>query len=77
MDKYKMQSIDRLDISDKAIKMFRENRIETLGDLCSRTKTELREMELKQGGAKVYKLSETEFKQIDSDLGEIGLYLAM
>ena len=77
MDKYKMQSIDRLDISDKAIQMLKENKIETLGDLCGRTKTELRELELKQEEASVYRLSEEEFKQIDSDLGEIGLYLAM
>ncbi len=77
MEKYKMQSIDRLDISDKAIKMFRENKIETLGELCCKTKTELKEMELKQGETKVYKLSEDEFKQIDLDLGEIGLHLAL
>ncbi len=77
MEKYKMQSIERLDISDKAIQMFKENNIKTLGELCSRTKKELRGMELKQEGENIYKLTEEEFKQIDLDLGEIGLYIAM
>lgn len=42
------QSIDRLDVSDKAINKLKENNIKTLGQLCRKSKTDLKDINLVQ-----------------------------
>ena len=75
MEKYKVQSIDRLDISDNAINLLKQNNIETLGELCNKTKQELRQMQLMTDENMIYKLGQNELDKIDEQLRWIGLYL--
>ena len=75
MEKYKVQSIDRLDISDNAINLLKQNNIETLGELCNKTKQELRQMQLMTDEKIIYKLGQNELDKIDEQLRWIGLYL--
>lgn len=75
MEKYKVQSIDRLDISDNAINLLKQNNIETLGELCNKTKQELKQMQLMTDENMIYKLGQNELDKIDEQLRWIGLYL--
>ena len=77
MEKYKVQSIDRLDISDNAINLLKQNNIETLGELCNKTKQELKQMQLMTDENMIYKLGQNELDKIDEQLRWIGLYLPM
>lgn len=45
-EKLKKQSINRLDIKDSIINVLNENRIDTLGNLCEHSKTELKNIGL-------------------------------
>ena len=45
-EKIKKQSINRLDIKDSIINVLNENRIDTLGNLCEHSKTELKNIGL-------------------------------
>ncbi|MBQ2917125.1 MAG: hypothetical protein IJE59_02990 [Clostridia bacterium] len=47
-DKILEQSIKRLNISDNTIKILERNKIMILEDLCKKTKTDLKEIELSQ-----------------------------
>lgn len=47
-DKILVQSIDRLDVSDKVIATLKTNNIKTLGQLCRNTKTDLKGIDLLQ-----------------------------
>ena len=75
MEKYKVQSIDRLDISDNAINLLKQNNIETLGEICNKTKQELKQMQLMTDENMIYKLGQNELDKIDEQLRWIGLYL--
>lgn len=44
-DKLIKQNIDRLDISDNAIKISKDNKIITLGQLCKKSKSDLKKIE--------------------------------
>lgn len=45
-EKMNKQFIDRLDISVNTIKVLKDNRIKTLGQLCKKTKNDLRDIGL-------------------------------
>ena len=45
-DKLIKQNIDRLDISDNAIKILKDNKIITLGQLCKKSKSDLKKIEI-------------------------------
>ncbi len=47
-DKLIKQNIDRLDISDNAIKILKDNKIITLGQLCKKSKSDLKKIEILQ-----------------------------
>lgn len=47
-EKMSKQKIERLYISDNAINVLKENKITTIGQLCKKSKTNLREMQLLQ-----------------------------
>ncbi len=47
-DKILVQSIDRLDISDKVINKLKDNNIKTLGKLCGKSKTDLKDLDIVQ-----------------------------
>ena len=63
--KNKKQSIDRLDISNNANDILKENKILTLGEICKKNKKEL----------KNYGLSLDIIKEIELELQLIGLSL--
>jgi DNA-directed RNA polymerase alpha subunit len=44
--KIRNQRIDRLDISDSVLNVLKENEITTLGNLCSKSKTDLKNIGL-------------------------------
>lgn len=64
-DKIKNQSINRLDIKDSIINVLSENKIDTLGNLCNYSKTELKNIGLLQN----------ETNKIEVELQLIGLNL--
>ena len=64
-EKYKMQNIERLDISCKVIEQLKNNKITKIGQLCNKTKTNLREM----------KLMSNEINKIEVELQLLGLNL--
>lgn len=47
-EKMKKQYIQRLDISDKVIEILTNNSITTLGELCKKSKTDLKNLNLTQ-----------------------------
>ena len=47
-EKYKNQSIKRLNIKDTIIKVLEDNKISTLGKLCNKSKTDLKKLDLTQ-----------------------------
>ncbi len=63
--KNKKQSIDRLDISNNANDILKENKILTLGEICKKNKKELQD----------YGLSLDIIKEIELELQLIGLSL--
>ncbi len=64
-EKISKQSIYRLDISDDAINILNENKIKTIGQLCKKTKKDL----------KNYDLLQNDIKKIEIELQLIGLDL--
>lgn len=64
-EKMSKQSIDRLDISDNALKVLKENNIKTIGQLCRKSKSDLRDFELVQ----------FEISKIEIELQLLGLNL--
>lgn len=64
-EKLRGQSIDRLDIGDKATNNLKENKVETLGKLCESSKTELKQIGITQN----------EIKKIEVELQLLGLNL--
>ena len=47
-EKMSKQKIERLDISDSAMNLLKENKITTIGQLCKKSKTDLRDIQLVQ-----------------------------
>lgn len=47
-EKYENQSINRLDIKDTIIRILEDNKITTLGQICSKSKTDLKKLYLTQ-----------------------------
>ena len=47
-EKMSKQKIERLDISDSAMNILKENKITTIGQLCKKSKTDLRDIQLVQ-----------------------------
>ena len=64
-EKMSKQSIDRLDISDNTLKVLKENNIKTIGQLCRKSKSDLRDFELVQ----------FEISKIEIELQLLGLNL--
>lgn len=64
-EKMSRQSIDRLDISNESSDILKKNKVITLGELCKKTKKELKELELKQN----------DIKDIEKELQLLGLNL--
>lgn len=64
-DKLIKQNIDRLDISDNAIKILKDNKIITLGQLCKKSKSDLKKIEILQ----------CDIKKIETELQLLGLNL--
>lgn len=65
MDKVLKQSIERIDINVCIINLLKENGIKTIKDLCSKSKTDLRELTL----------SVQEINKIQIELQLLGLNL--
>lgn len=63
--KIQNENIDRLDIACATIKILKENRIIKIGQLCKKTKTDLKEI----------KVDGKEINKIDIELQLIGLNL--
>lgn len=59
------QSINRIEISDNATEILNKNKITTLEDLCNKTKTDLKKLEINQG----------EINKMDIELQLLGLKL--
>lgn len=59
------QSINRIEISDSVISILNKNKVSTLGDLCNKTKTDLKKLEINQG----------EITKMDIELQLLGLKL--
>lgn len=64
-EKLNKQSIDRLDISDNCMELLKSNDIETIGQLCKKSKTDLKKLNLVQ----------EEVNKIDIELQLLGLNL--
>lgn len=64
-EKLNKQSIDRLDISDNCMELLKSNDIETIGQLCKMSKTDLKKLNLVQ----------EEVNKIDIELQLLGLNL--
>lgn len=47
-DKILKQSIDRLDISDKTLSILKENGINIIADICKKSKTDLKKLDIVQ-----------------------------
>lgn len=63
--KLSIQSIERLNISDKALDVLKENDINNIGTLCERSKSDLKKLDLIQN----------EINKIDIELQLLGLNL--
>lgn len=63
--KLNKQSVDRLDISDNCMELLKSNDIETIGQLCKKSKTDLKKLNLVQ----------EEVNKIDIELQLLGLNL--
>ena len=50
-EKLSKQSINRLDVSDEIINKLENNKIDTLGQLCKKTKSELKKLYIGQNDA--------------------------
>lgn len=59
------QSINRIEISDNTTEILNKNKIITLEDLCNKTKTDLKKLEINQG----------EINKMDIELQLLGLKL--
>lgn len=59
------QSINRIEISDNVTNILNKNEVITLGDLCSKTKTDL----------KKFKIEQDEINKMDIELQLLGLRL--
>lgn len=59
------QSISRIEISDNTTEILNRNKITTLEDLCNKTKTDLKKLEINQG----------EINKMDIELQLLGLRL--
>lgn len=64
-DKILKQSIDRLDIRDKTLTILKENRINIIADLCKKSKTDLKKIDIVQ----------IEINKIQVELQLLGLNL--
>lgn len=64
-DKLSKQSIDRLDIGDNAIKTLKGNNIKSIGQLCRKSKSDLKKLEIVQ----------LDIKKIETELQLLGLNL--
>ncbi len=64
-EKIKKENIDRLDISCSAISTLKENKITKIGQLCNKTRTDLKSINL----------TSNEINKIDIELQLIGLNL--
>lgn len=64
-DKILKQSIDRLDISDKTLAILKENKINIIADLCKKSKTDLKKLDIIQA----------EISKIQIELQLLGLNL--
>ena len=64
-EKIKNQSINRLCISDNTIKLLQESNIQTIGQLCKKSKRILSEL----------KLAQSEIDKIEFELQLLGLSL--
>ena len=64
-EKLNKQSVDRLDISDNCMELLKSNDIETIGQLCKKSKTDLKKLNLVQ----------EEVNKIDIELQLLGLNL--
>ena len=64
-EKLNKQSIDRLDISNNCIELLKINSIKTIGELCKKSKTDLKKLSLVQ----------EEVNKIDIELQLLGLKL--
>lgn len=64
-EKLNKQNIDRLDISDNCIELLKDNNIKTIGQLCKKSKTDLKKLNLVQ----------EEVNKIDIELQLLGLNL--
>lgn len=63
--KYNNQSINRLDVEEKILKILEANNINTLGKLCGKTKSNLKE----------YDLTQAQINKIEIELQLLGLNL--
>lgn len=59
------QSINRIEIRDNTTEILNKNKIITLEDLCNKTKTDLKKLEINQG----------EINKMDIELQLLGLKL--
>jgi DNA-directed RNA polymerase alpha subunit len=59
------QRIDRLDINDNILNVLKENEITTLGNLCSKSKQDLKKLDF----------TENEINKIDIEVQLLGLNL--
>lgn len=64
-EKIKKQSIDRLNIGTTILEILRENNIKTIGDLCKKSKSDLKKINL----------SSNEINKIDVELQLEGFNL--
>lgn len=64
-EKISKQKIERLDISDDATNILKENNINTIGQLCKKSKTDLRKMQILQN----------DINKIEIELQLLGLNL--
>ncbi|MBQ2937819.1 MAG: hypothetical protein IJE05_02925 [Clostridia bacterium] len=64
-DKLSKQNIDRLDIGDNAIKTLKDNNIKSIGQLCKKSKTDLKKIQLLQN----------DINKIEIELQLLGLNL--
>lgn len=62
---FEKQNIEQLNISNATIKILKENKIIKIGQLCKKTKTDLKKMNL----------SNSEVNKIDIELQLLGLVL--
>ena len=62
-EKLQKQSIDRLDITDNAIEILKDSKIDTIGKLCKKSKSDLKKLNLTQN----------EINKTDIELQLLGL----